>query len=289
MQRRHSHATALVLAASWLTAPRVWRMRRAARRGNAAVEFALLFPIMVTLVFGLVDASNALIAYRRVTVAAEEAALIATELSVQSDGSTSLTPTQVNQASTAIFGVMPLLESQGSAQVFSVTMSAVVFNGVAGTGLPSGCSGSACTSYTQYNASVAWSVPLSAFAGTGQYLGTQQYRGPSGPSTKCGTAYLTQVSQATTPTWTTIPTSGMTPLSSVLVVDVTYTFTPLFTKVFVGAQTFMHTSMLPPRLTPPSYAPQYIAFDITATGSGTSTTYAKGTDTYATYICTGYL
>jgi Flp pilus assembly protein TadG len=288
MPRRHSSATGLVLRTLRCAACHVGPPGRAARRGTAAVEFALLFPVLVVLMFGLVDASNALIAYRRVTVAAEEAALIGTELSVQQDGSTSLSPTQVYQASSAIFGVMPGLEAQGSAQPFSVTMSAVVFTGVAGTGVPSGCT-TTCTSYTQYNASVAWSVPLSSFATSGQYLGTQAFRGPSGPSTKCGTAYLTQVPQATPPTFTSVPTQNMTPLSSVLVVDVTYLFTPLFTKVFSGPVTFSHTSMLPPRLAPPSYAPQYIAYDLTASGTGSSTTYTANTDSSATYICSGYL
>jgi Flp pilus assembly protein TadG len=271
--RRSPHCTPpLRRGRCLLAAGRRHRLLRLGRGGNAAMEFALLLPIMVALLLGVVDASDALIAYRRVTVAAEEAALIATELSVQSDGSASLTTTQLYQAATAIFGVMPGLEAGGSSQPFTVTISEIVFIGVAGTGLPAGCSGTACTSYTSYTANVAWSVPLSSFAGSGQYMGTT-------PAVTRACGVVTQVAPGSTPTLTTLPTLGMTPLTSVLVADVSYLFQPIFLGNVLGVfsikPTFLHTAMLPPRETPPSTATQYIAYDL-----------ANAPDAYT---CTGYL
>jgi hypothetical protein len=266
-------------AAGWSGAAGVRKRLRDARRGTAAVEFALLLPVMVALLGGMTDACLGLVAFGRVTAAAEETALIATATSVVTTGSTtgslSLTPgTAPNSlfaAATAIFGLIPGLKSAGSAQPFSVTVSEIVF-----VGSPSGCvpslvtaSGSLqpCASYT---ANVAWSVPLSSLSayasGSGNYLGIS---GGAAPKRACGT--MTQVAQTQSATFTTIPTLGMTNLTSVLVADVTYQYLPLFTQVFVGPITFMHTAMLPPRLTPVSTFPQYITYDtssVTYNGSG---------------------
>ncbi len=273
---------------TWFGSAGVRQRLRDGRRGTAAVEFALLFPVMVALMFGMTDACLGLVNYRRVTVAAEETALIATELSVQPDNTLQLTPTtspsSLYVAATAIFGVIPGLKSAGATQPFSVTVSDIVF-----VGTPSGCTPSItvasgtlypCTSYT---ANVAWSVPLSTFTGqvaAGTYLGLTT---PSVPLRQCG--LVSQVAQSQAATFTSIPTAGMTNLSSVLVVDVTFRYQPLFTQVFVGPQTFMHTALLPPRLTPPSADDQYIDY---VTATGTPPTKASAWTATAGGVCSGY-
>ena len=279
-------ASALAPFAAEIAASRIGRQWRRPRRGNAAMEFAFLFPVVISIMFGMVDVCDGLIAYRRLTVTAEETALIATELSVQSDGSTALTPAQVYQAGTAIFGVFPGLQSQGTAQPFSVTISTIYF--IASPATPTPCTpGTNCN----YAANVARSVPLSYFATAGQTPGPTAYLGATGTRT-CGVQV--QVAQGVGPTIvttpgataatnsyaiTTIPTSGMTYLTSVLVADISYTFQPLFTSVFVGPQTWWHSSMLPPRLgggTVPItiLSSDYITYDLTN----------AATDTH---ICTG--
>ncbi len=215
------------------------------RRGSPALEFAIILPVMVTMLMGVFDASQALIAMRQVTTASQEIAEIATELSVQPDGSTSLTPTQAYQSSTAVFAIMPQLKAQAPSTGFAVTLSAVVFKAT-----PTGC-----TSNCVITASTAWSVPLS--------LGRAVTR-------PCGV--LAQVSASTSPSLTTLPTAGMTALSSVVVADVSYTFTPLFGRFF-GSFSIFRSTFLPPRV---GTAQQYVEYDTANATTDKS-------------ICTGYL
>jgi hypothetical protein len=212
---------------------------------------------------------------------------------VQTDGTLALTPTTAPSslyvAATAIFGVMPGLKAAGNSQSFSVTVSDVVF-----TGSPANCTPSITTASgslvpcTSYTANVAWSVPLSAFSAqvpAGTNLGIKSPA--TVPLRQCGT--LTQVPKTQSATFTTIPTQGMTNLSSVLVVDVTYTYQPVFTTAFAGRVfsapiTFTHTSMLPPRLTPSS-PPTYIVY-VTSTTTDAS---APAWTATSGGVCTGYI
>ena len=200
------------------------------RRGSPALEFALILPFMVTLLVGLYDASAALVAMRQVTTASQQVAEIATELGVQPNQTSSLTPTQAYQASTAAFAIMPALRAQVGSSAFSVTLSAVVF-----TATPAGCT-TACV----MTANTAWSVPLS--------LGKSVVR-------PCGV--LAQVAPTAAPQLTTLPTAGMTALSSVVVADVSYNFKPMFGR-FLGAFTITRSTFLPPRV---GTASQYTQYD----------------------------
>jgi Flp pilus assembly protein TadG len=208
-------------------------------RGLVAIEFALVFPAMLVMLMGMYDASAGMIAYRRVTDAAETAAVMATELSVQLSNNgttcfsapcTSLTPAQAKQASSAIYGMMPNLYSQAGA-VFSVTMSAISYNVSPKNCVPSG------TTTCSYTPNVAWSVVLSY--GSTSINGVPVNR-------PCGSPI--QVAQTATPTRNTVPTLGMSPLSSILIVDVAYVYNPLFSYVFTGPITFKHSAFLPSRI-----------------------------------------
>jgi len=188
--------------------------RHLGRRGVAAIEFGLVAPVMAVLLFALVDLSEALIAYRRTTIAAWETGEIISEMSVQTNQSMSVTPAQVQQGATLIFAMFPQLVGATpptpETAKFAVTVSEVQF-----IGSPANCV--AMENCNTLTPNVAWSVPLSY----GQQL-----------TRACGT--LTQTLPTAAQSLLTIPTSGMTALKAALVVDVLYTFTPTFGAFIIG-------------------------------------------------------
>lgn len=230
------------------------------RAGVASVEFGIIVPVLCIFLLGLVDLSDAIIAERRLNAAVQQIGLMATQLSIQSDQTTSLTVAQLNQASSVIFSVFPSLYSlpvynalTNKVPSYAVTVSDIVFTPTSTT-----CTaGLTCTSYT---AALAWSVPL-------QY-GQQINRA-------CGS--VSQVSTATSPVYvnnlpSTVPTAGITSaLTSMLVVDAIYTFTPIFAK-FIGTVTMRQTAYFDQR----SYLAPYITYNTAGAGSGG-------------VVCTGYV
>jgi Flp pilus assembly protein TadG len=209
------------------TLPRGVRGRRS---GVAAIEFGIIFPVMTIFLMAMVDLSQAIITLRRLSETVQQTGLMATQLAIQPDQTTSLTVQQLNQASSIIYSVFPGLVSTAiydpkanPTPPFAVVVSDVVF-----TPTQTGCTGGlTCTSYT---ANMAWSVPL-------QY-GQQINRA-------CGT--VAQVSTTATPVIvnnlpTTVPTAGISSaLTSTLVVDAVYNFTPIFFK-FIGTTTMRQTA-----------------------------------------------
>jgi Flp pilus assembly protein TadG len=228
--------------------------------GTASVEFAILTPVLGLFLFGLVDLADAIIAMRRLNAAVQQIGLMATQLSIQPDQTTTLTVAQLNQASSAIFAVFPTLSNvpiynavTNPVPAYAVVVSDIMFNPTGSTCL----AGLTCTGYT---AALAWSVPL-------QY-GQQINR-------SCGT--VTQVSAAASPIYvnnlpSTVPTSGIaSALTSTLVVDAIYTFTPIFAK-FIGAVTMRQTAYFNQR----SYLAPYITYNAAGLTSGG-------------VVCTGYV
>jgi hypothetical protein len=57
--------------------PRLGRPRRDGSRGQALVEFALVFPLIVLIVFGFVDVGRAVLTYNTLTNAARQGARVA--------------------------------------------------------------------------------------------------------------------------------------------------------------------------------------------------------------------
>lgn len=202
------------------------------RSGSPAIEFALVAPVMFGILAGSYDITQALIAMRRATSTAQEIVQIATEQAVQPDQSNALTVQQAYQAMTAIYAMIPGLKTGTDTSPFSVTLSAIVFTPPA-----SGCvAGSGCT----YVGSVIWSVSL-----------------PQGSQvTRCGV--VTQVSTDQQATISSLPTSGMTTLTSVVVADMSYKYQPLFSGFITGPITLQRTAFLPPRTGKPS---QYVHYD----------------------------
>lgn len=216
--------------------------------GSPALEFALVAPVMLILLGGAYDVTQLLVVKRQLSSAAEQIVQIATELSVLPDQTTSLTVQQVYQAQTAIYAVFPRLRSHTDTSAYSVTLTAAVY-----TAAPSGCTpGVNCT----YTAKVAWSNALA--------MGTHVTRA-------CGT--IGQVSSSTPPTLSTLPTAGMTSITSLVISDISYQFKPMFAGIFTGAYPLRRTAFLMPRA---GDATQYVQYDI-ANGAANAS------------VCPGYL
>ncbi len=229
------------------------RRRPGHKSGVAALEFGLLAPVMGIMLMGLTDLADALVTLRRLNAAVQQIGLTATELSIQPNQTTSLTVAQLNQASSIIFSILPSLANvpvynatTNPVPPYAVVVSDVVF--ASSQTSPSCTAGLTCTSYT---ANLAWSVPL-------QY-GQQINRA-------CGTVTQTTATANTVlvnnlPS--TVPTSGITALTSVLVVDVVYNFSPIFGK-FLGNITMRQTAYFNQR----SIVAPYITYNTAGASSG---------------------
>jgi hypothetical protein len=246
------------------------RLCAATNSGIASIEFALLAPVMASMMCGMVDLTDAIIANQRVSTTAEEVGEIATQQSVQPDLTTSLTVAQVLTAQTAIYGILPEVRYLPSSS-FSVTISEISYNGysyppssvpctpaspvqqscypcnVLGLGASGNCP------YNYYN--VAWSIPLT--------YGGQVER-------PCGSATI--VLPTASPTVnasgaiTSVPTGSMTTgNASVLAVDVSYKFTPIFFKFVTGTITFRQSAYFNQR----SFTSPYVTLTTTGATAGT--------------------
>lgn len=228
MARRPCHPFVRLIRGGCRLAPVLLRDQS----GSPGIEFAMVAPLMFTLLAGSYDVTQIFIAMRQVTSTAQEIVQIATEQAVQPDQSNALTVNQAKQAMTAIYAIIPGLKSGADTSPYSVTLSAIVFTPLA----PSCVAGSNCT----YVGNVMWSVSL-----------------PQGSQvTRCGV--VTQVSMGQQATISNLPTSGMTTLTSVVVADVSYTYQPLFSGFVTGSITLQRTAFLPPRAGKPS---QYVHYD----------------------------
>ena len=185
-----------------------------ARRGLAGVEFAIIVPLLLTLLCGVVDLSRAILLSRRLTLAASYTATIASTMAVQASNLNALSGQQAWQASTAPFAVFPNWLSPPIPGSFSITLSSVVF----------------VASSESYTAHVAWSVA-----------------NPSGQTRlrSCGT--LTSVPDSASISLDTLPVDTFGP-TSILVADVSGVFTPAFTSVFVSPFTLQRSDFVSPRI-----------------------------------------
>ena len=192
------------------------------RKGLAGLEFAISAPFLVLALMGVVDLSRAILMGRRLQVAADDVATIASTEAVQTSSLNVLTGYQAYAATTSPFALFPnWISSQYSLlNSFAITLTEVNFT----------TSPSSCTSGCTYTPKVAWSVA-----------------NPSGQPTlrACGT--LTSVPNGTAPSLTTLP-AGNFGSTSVLIADVSQVFTPLFTSIFLGSVTMKRTAYVSPRV-----------------------------------------
>ena len=182
-------------------------------RGLAALEFALLLPLLLLCLAGVTDLSMAVITGRRLTVAAQDVATIASTMAVQAGSLGSLTGEQAWQATTAPFALFPswLAPQPGP---FAITLSGVNFT-AAGRG---------------FNAATQWSVA-----------------NPTGGIALRPCGSLGPVPDDSTITLTTLPASVFGP-TSLLVADVSTVFTPLFSGIFLGDIPMSRSAFISPRV-----------------------------------------
>jgi hypothetical protein len=188
------------------------------------LEFAFIAPVMVTMLAGLYDLTTAFIAWRRVTAAALAIGEIATGQAASGVTNTNvLTQTQALTAASAVYPYLPDL-LRPSPPAFGVTISSIAM-----AATPAGCT-TACT----YEAHVAWS---GVFEGTGQVRPCDTVQ---------GTSIISSVSDTASPSPTVLPVD-LYSSAPLLVVDVTYTYQPLFFTFITGNVVMAQSSYLSPR------------------------------------------
>lgn len=204
------------LAAWFKRRPRAYR--RMSCKGVAALEFGLFVPIFITTAAGLFDLTNAFIAWKRVNLTAQSIAEISTIQAATTQNLNILSQAEAETSSSAIYAYLPFTNS-AAPPAFGVTLTSVVMMPtVAG-----------CETNCSYTANVAWS---------GIFQGT-------GAKRLCGTLNFVPDTQGTDPA--TLPTdvAGPEPL---IVVDVEYTFNPVFLKFITGPVVMKQSAYFPPRI-----------------------------------------
>lgn len=196
---------------------RRWRRNVRDTAGIAAVEFALILPLMLTLYLGSTELTQGVMASRKMTLVSRTIS----DLVAQQPNGTAMTDTTMS----AVFSAATAIMSPFDPSTLKMTISAVEF--VANTG-------SGGTIYNGYEAKVRWSK-------TGPYGGTAR---------TC--AKLTPVANATAPSSTTLP-QGLFGSGSLIIGDVSYTYTPGFGGAFLAwsstdsVMTMKNTTYMRPR------------------------------------------
>jgi Flp pilus assembly protein TadG len=265
------------------------------RDAVAALEFALIAPIMAIMIMAVYDASRALIVWQQVENAAQAVAAAAEKLSVsQSVTTTSLTGTQMQNAMTSVYAEIPGLSSgitnpnpvQVSTGAYSVTLSEIVYyptckasnpqTVAAAAGCSNGQSVSASNPQVPYMAWTTWLNEPGATATTGRLgaygtpntasacLPLQQVY-PTWNTTENGKPPVTRLEQMVDPADNATYAITLTPQ---IVADVSYTFKPTFAQVLPLGTTiiFTATAMLS---TPFGDNTQQITYNSTSATSGT--------------------
>jgi Flp pilus assembly protein TadG len=221
----------------------------------AGIEFALVAPILITMMIGVFDISHALTLQQEVYHAAHAIPTSASSLAVQQDNTTSLTVNQVQQALSVIYAEMPALRSGIESGVRSVTLTSVAFQQS-----DPACVSSA-TTICRFIAYAKWSVSYNSSTFTAV--------------TRCpsGTRPLLQVtpSQYTPGDLTSLPTANVTNPDPILVADVHYRYTPLFFGYFVtGPVDFWACGLWPVRSVNQTATPQnqYTTYDLANAAGG---------------------
>jgi Flp pilus assembly protein TadG len=254
------------------------RAGRLAERGVAAMEFALIAPVMAIILFGALDVGRAYIAWQEVNYTAEAIVQVAEKLSALSTNTTipSLTQTQMQAAMSSIYAQMPGLD-YGKADGwlgkggFAVTLSDVVFLTSNGTAAP--CTTTTnCPTQTPYT---YWSSYL-------QEGGPALNQPPATPSAQLLRACYTELTpvsafpnDATQLTVMPSPdlatgvasTNTSLVLTPQLVADVSFTFYPFFAVFLPSAGiTFRASAVLP---TPVGGLAQPVYFILSGNGNVT--------------------
>ncbi len=273
------------------------------QRANAAMEFAIIAPVLVLLLLGVYEICNAAIVYEEVQNAAHSIPASASNLAVQSTGATALSYPQIQLAASEVWAQIPELRTGFQNGAASVTITSVTFLKTALGCTPTQASHASCN----YTPTVAWSVAYTG--GTSGRFTTYALRSCTGAPTVSGQANATVttgatptvvgglnneaassagISAATVPTWkasdlTSLPTfSVATPdpnwvgPSPILVVDVHLKYQPVFGLFIPGGVDFYGTGLFPVRSVQTS--------KITTNGNNTTTTAQSLAQQYTTIL-----
>jgi len=212
-------------------------LRRLARdrRCSAAIEFALVAPLMVTLAFAGYDIVRAYTVWDEISNAAALIAEAAAKLSVTLGSTTTqLTYTQMQSAMSMIYVLVPDMGlgdgTSTTKSSFGVTLSGIVY-------YPTCSTSSSCATQTPYT---AWSSYLTQ---TGVSFSTTPLRA-------CGA--LTSVSAfpddstelTKMVTWKVTAGTGYVPLAPQVVADVRATYVPVM-SLFLGTITLWSSAVVP--------------------------------------------
>ena len=194
--------------------------------GTAALEFAIVAPVLLVLLLGTIDLSNAVLTARRMEVAATAVAEMASTESAQNATLNQISQVQASEATTAAFALFPCWArpqsagSCGAAGTFAVTLSGVSF-----TASPNGCT-LACT----YKPNVVWSVT--------NPLGLPDFRACGG---------LAAVADASASNYGNIPVDDLS-ATTLFVADVNWSFTPTFFGFLFGNIPLFESATVSPRV-----------------------------------------
>lgn len=267
------------------------------RRSVAALEFALVAPILIALFFAVYDISDAMITYEEVFNAARTIAASTSNISVQgSNSSTKLYYGQIQLEASAIFAQMPTLRNGFHNGITSITISSVNFEAIPTT---PACQPGVAGHYCSYAAYVIWSV---AYAGppSGNFNFTPALRScateqlVNGVETLVPASALNQVgpTAGAASDLTTLRTALITSPDTfaaapdpILVVDVHYRYSPIFNVFMKTGIDFWANGYWPLRSVQPTQlvnnvfvalAPdqQYTGLVATGTTSNGVTTYS---------------
>ncbi len=213
---------------------------RAARRGVAALEFAMVAPLTILVALSVVDGARLLLIRAQIHNAANAIAQAAEKLSaaaaLSAGGSTTnLTPDQMQQAMSVIYAEIPGLNLGNGGGLFpggfAVTLSGVGYS-------PSCTAAVGCGTQT---AAIAWSTALTQ---GGAQLSSTALRACSAPGSVTrfaddpGTQYGKMINPAQI-------TGGLAvTLPPQIVADVKYSFTPYF-PLFFPSTTLIATATMP--------------------------------------------
>ncbi len=109
------------------TSSRPWRGLAACRRGVAALEFALVAPLMIVMMIGVFDIARAMTVQQEVYNSTHSILVSASSLAVQPDKTTSLTPTQVQQSLSTVFAAIPGRRNGTLSGITGVILTSVNF------------------------------------------------------------------------------------------------------------------------------------------------------------------
>ncbi len=251
---------ALTRLAGTIPACRTPRRRIGADPGGvASIEFALIAPVLLMLIIGGFDVSRAMLLWQQVWLTAHNVSLSATNIAVQTDKTSTLTPGQAQQAMSIVYAAMPTVRNGAASGARSITLTSVDFIPVAN-----------CTPVTGstncYVASVVWSV---TYGGGGQAGWTAVTRS-CGPLVQIQPTANLPIGITQLGVVTSLNVNNPDPS---IIADVHYQFTPMPFDIFMKKQDFWATAIFSTR---------------TGATASVTTQYATYTGTDGTGTCPGF-